>query len=146
MKVRATYVLLLIGLGVLIALIATSPGILKGRAERESVLQTFDTYGNALVAGKFEEAYSYCGTEFQNAMPYAEFVQQQEEMQKQYGKLLSVLRKAYEIHGSGQPMIWKAAADLDFVFEKKTVQIEFVLVKENSRWVIFGYETLPREG
>jgi hypothetical protein len=123
-------------------MLALSPYFVALHRETKSVERAFAEYTNSLVNRRFSEAYSSCGTDFRSAMSYEQFVSTFETLQKQYGPLMSARRVAYEVHGSGKPVFWRAVIDADFAYEKKTLRFEFVFHKEDDRWVVFGAERL----
>jgi len=125
-----------------IAMIALLPRFISLHEETRSAKRVFNEYRAALVRQDLDGAYQLCGTDFQKAMPHDEFVELQQNLQNQYGKLKSVSQKAFEVRGSGDPMYWRAVVDGDFVYERKTLRFEFVLHKEGERWVVFGAEQL----
>jgi hypothetical protein len=75
-------------------------------------------------------------------MPYDQFVRMYKSLQEEYGPLKSAKRVAYEIHGSGTPVYWRAVIDADLVYEKRSLRFKFVFHKEGDRWVLFGAEQL----
>ncbi len=133
--------LLLFGLWVVLML-ALSPQFLAVHRETKGVERTFSQYTDSLVKQRFDEAYMQCGTEFRDAMPYDQFASMYRSLQGEYGPLKSTKRIAYQVHGSGMPMLWRAVVDADLVYEKKSLRFEFVFHKEGDRWVLFGAEQI----
>jgi hypothetical protein len=110
--------------------------------EGREVLYDVSDYSNGLVSQQYDQAYRYAGEGFRAALPYDKFVTLYRGLQKQYGTLKAVTPQGYEIHGSGNLMMWRAVVERDFVYEKKTLRFEFVLHKESGHWVIFSAEEL----
>src|SRR5439155_13589630 len=109
-----------------VVMIALSPQFVAAHRETKNVLQGFDQYSAALVNQQFDEAFTHCGTDFRNAMPFDHFVGIQKSLQAQLGLLKSTRRTSYNVHGKGTPMLWRAVIDADMRYEKKTLRFEFV--------------------
>ena len=142
MKKSYRYGLLIAGSIWAIAMIVLTPQFVAAHRETKNALQAFDGYSSSLVSQRFEEAYRYCGTDFRDAMPYTQFLRLQQSFQTDFGPLKSVRRLAYEVHGSGTPMHWRAVLNADLAYEKKNLRFRFVFHKEGDRWVLFGSEQL----
>lgn len=143
MKRRSKIVLwAILGVWVVAMLTLLLPMLVTGHREKSAVLQEFSEYAALLVDRHFEQAYQYCGSDFRKAMPYDEFIKLYNNLEDQNGRLKAITRQAYEVHGKGTPMYWSAVIDADFVYDKKTLRFEFVFHKEESRWVVFGFEQL----
>ena len=125
-----------------ILMIAFSPKLIEAHREVTDAQQLFTGYATSLLNHRYEEAYSFCGSEFRNAMPYDRFAKLQMDLEEQYGILKSFKRVGCEVHGKGNPLYWRGVVDGDFVYEKKTLRFEFVFHKDADRWVIYGYEQL----
>jgi hypothetical protein len=137
---RLKYALGTIGVIWIIGMIAFTPEFVALHRETQAVKQSFADFGDSLVRQQFDVAYSYCGTQFREATPYGQFVNEQEDLASQYGALKSVERKTYQVHGKGHPTDWRASIDAALVYAKKTVPGEFVFDIENDRWVLYGFE------
>lgn len=124
------------------AMATLSPLFLKAHRETRSLLDVFQRYTTSLVTQHYDEAYQNCGTDFQQAMPYDQFVSLQHSLLSANGRLVSVKRTAYETHGSGSPIYWRGVIDADLAYEQRTIRFEFVFHKEHGRWVLFGAEQL----
>jgi hypothetical protein len=142
MKTRSRNILLWVVSIWVIVMLALTPQFLAAHRETKDVERVFAAYTGSLVNQQFDDAYSRCGTNFQSAMSYDQFVSLYESMQKENGPLKSIKRVSYEVHGSGTPMFWRAAIDADLIYEKKSVRFEFVFHKQGGRWVLFGAEQL----
>ena len=118
------------------------PQFVAAHRETRDFKRVFAAYTDSLVNQRLDDAYRQCGSDFRRAMPYDQFVSLYESMQKENGPLKSIKRGAYEVHGSGTPMFWRAVTDADLIYEKKSVRFEFVFHKEGDRWVLFGAEQL----
>jgi len=125
-----------------VAMAALSPQFVAAHRETRDVLQAFDQYSSELVNQQFAEAYQHCGADFRTAMPFDQFVTLQKSLETQLGHLRSTKRTAYEVHGKGTPMSWRAVIDADMLYENKSLRFEFVFHKEGGRWIIYGYEQL----
>ncbi len=143
MKRRYKYPLLAIAgaWGLVLAVILIHM-VVRTYAERREVLHNVSDYSNGLVNQQYDRAYRYASDAFRAALPYDKFVSLHQDLEKRFGKLKGVTRQGYEIHGSGNPMMWRAVVDEELVYEKKTLRFEFVLHKESGHWVIFSAEEL----
>ena len=142
MKKRYRYGLYVLGGIWMVAMAALSPQFVAAHRETKNVLKVFDQYSSALVNQQFAEAYQHCGTDFRKSMPFDQFVALQVSLESQLGRLRSTKRTAYEVHGRGTPMSWRAVIDADMLYEKKSLRFEFVFHKEGDSWIIYGYEQL----
>ena len=140
MKKQYKYVLWTLGAIWSVAMIALSPQFMAAHRETKSALEAFDGYSSSLVNQRFEEAYQHCGSDFREALPYAQFVSFQQSLQAQFGPLKSVQRSTYHVRGSGTPIRWRAAVDADMIYEKKNLRFQFEFHKEGDHWLLFGSE------
>ncbi|HLW99809.1 MAG TPA: hypothetical protein VKR82_14265 [Candidatus Acidoferrales bacterium] len=126
----------------LTVMIVLSPMFVRIHRETKIARQTFKAFGESLVRQDFSGAYKFCGADFQAAVPYGQFVNVQEDFQKENGTLRTVQETGYDVTGEGTPMRWKAVIGADFVYPKRTVRFQFELRLENDRWVVFGYRQI----
>ncbi|MGB6820635.1 MAG: hypothetical protein WBE21_01050 [Candidatus Acidiferrales bacterium] len=142
MKRRYKYLLLGLGGIWVVAMLFLTPKFIRLHSETNEVLGAVSDYSNNLVAQQYARAYQYSSNAFRAALPYDKFVQLYQDLQARYGALTAVKRQACEVNGRGAPLVWKAIIDEDFVYEKRTIRFEFVLHKEDGRWVVFSAEEL----
>jgi hypothetical protein len=142
MKSRTQKILLWVFGAWVVLMLALSPLFLAAHRETEELKRTFAEYTDSLVRQDFGKAYAYCGSDFHSAMSYDQFADMYKSLQGEYGPLKSAKIAAYEVHGRGTPMSWRATVDADLVYEKKSLRFEFVFHKEGDRWVLFGSEQL----
>lgn len=121
-----------------VAMLALSPLFFEARRETKNVLREFDEYSADLVSQHFNEAYQHCGTDFRKAMPFDQFVDFHSSLETRLGRLMSVKRVAFDVHGRGAPMVWRAVIEADLMYEKKALRFEFVYHREDGRWILFG--------
>lgn len=126
----------------LVGVIILSPKFIEAHRQSRDLQHVFTVYAMSVLNHNYEQAYGFCSGDFRDAMPFDRFVDLQKHMEQQYGVLRSFKRRAYEVHGKGNPQYWRGVLDADFVYENKTLKFEFVFHKESDRWVIFGYEQL----
>ncbi len=142
MKTRNRNILLCaVGIWAIVMLVL-SPQFVAAHRETRDVKRVFAEYTDSLVNDRLDDAYRQCGSDFRSAMSYDQFVSLYESMQRENGPLKSIKRGAYEVRGSGTPMLWRAVIDADLIYEKKIVRFEFVFHKEGDRWILFGAEQL----
>ena len=142
MKRRYKYPLLILGGLWIVAVLAMTPRLVRVYRETKIALQDVSDYSDHVVGRQYDQAYRYSSSGFRAALSYDQFVTLYQRLERQYGTLKSVARQGYEVHGFGDPMVWKAVVDEDFVYEKKTLRFEFVLHKEDGHWAIFSVEQL----
>lgn len=143
MKRPYKIVLWTIGAGWLTAIvILVVPMLVTAHQEARAVRAAFSEYGTLLVDQQFNQAYQYCGGDFRRAMSYDQFADLYQNLEQQHGNLETVTLQAFQVHGSGTPVYWRAVIDADFVYQKQTLRFEFVFHKETGRWLIFGFEQL----
>jgi len=142
MKTRSKYIVAALIALWLVGMLSLTPEFLRLHAEAKDALQTVSVYSDDLVGNRYNQAYQYSSEAFRAALPFDQFVTLYSGLTKQYGSLKTVSRRGYQVNGHGSPMAWKAIVDEDFAYEKKTLRFEFVLHKENGRWVIFSAEEL----
>jgi type VI protein secretion system component VasK len=145
MKVRTRRILLIAGGLWLILMAYFYPRLAETNRQRKSFDRTFDEYASALVRQRYDEAYAQCGSVLRQATPHDKFVLIYRSLEEQYGPLKSYKLVGYHVvgyHGSGEstPVTWSGDLDAKFFYEKKTLSFEFVLHKENDRWVLFSVE------
>src|SRR4029077_1484719 len=63
-----------------ILMIAFSPKLIEAHREVTDAQQLFTGYATSLLNHRYEEAYSFCGSEFRNAMPYDRFAKLQMDL------------------------------------------------------------------
>ena len=142
MKRRYKYILLGLGGIWVVAMLYLTPEFIRVHSETNEALGEISDYSNNLVAQQYARAYQYLSNAFRAALPYDKFVKFYQNLRTQYGALSAVKRRSSQVNGRGTPMVWKAIVDEDFVYEKRTIRFEFVLHKEDGRWVIFSAEEL----
>jgi hypothetical protein len=137
MKTRYKILLVLGGIW-LFAMIATLPELAAVWPERKVVRQTFNSYAEALINQKFEEAYGYQSQEFQERVTLASFLQYQRDVQAKYGLLKSVQQEGMSVQKWRNPSRWRASIKADFQYEKAKVRFNFEMHRDNGRWTIFS--------
>jgi hypothetical protein len=135
---RRYKILLVLGGIWLFAMIATLPELTAVWPERKVVRQTFNSYSDALINQKFEEAYGYQSPEFQERVTLASFVQYQHDVQAKYGILKSVRERGMTVRKWRNPSRWRASVNADFQYERANVRFSFELHRDNGRWTIFS--------
>ena len=136
---RRRYKILLVLGGIwLFAMIATLPELTAVWPERKVVRQTFNSYADALINQKFEEAYGYQSPEFQERVTLASFLHYQRDVQAKYGILKSVQERGMTVRKWRSPSSWRASVSADFQYERAKVRFSFELHRDNGRWTIFS--------
>jgi hypothetical protein len=142
MKLRVKTAIWVIGAVWLIAMLALIPRFVSVHRDTQKVEETFADYGSALVNHRFEDAYRLCDSSFRNATPYDKFVDINENLESQYGRLESVNRQGLEVRCGGDTFACTAIINSELIFQNKTLKYKFVLHKEDGRWTLFGGEEL----
>jgi hypothetical protein len=143
MKRRYKYPLILLG-AVVILVVIMIPEFVKAHRETENAKRVLADYTAALVARRYEEAYSLGCSEFQKAVSYQDFLDTQKALEARYGPLMSARQGVYRVSNNydGKPAIWTATIDTDLVYQKADLKFAFTLHKENGVWVIYGEQQL----
>lgn len=135
------YVLILIvaWVGIVIALAPRFRGVQREKIDAERV---FTNYFSAVVKHDFVVAYQQCGSEFRQAMPYDDFVSQQESLESKYGSLQNYKELGYNVTSHDDLTEWRAVILADLIFQKGTARFELEFRKENGAWMLFGFKQI----
>ncbi len=141
MSTRMKYILLVVvGAWVGVLTLITVPMLWQVRTESHAVKRMFSSYADDLIAGRFNEAYQYCGADFRGQSSVTEFIAQQQLFQKNFGRLLSVKLQGISVTGTGKPIFWSARISADLNYQNGPRRFEFALRKQTSQWVLYGFE------
>jgi len=142
MKKRTKIILgILVGVWVF-AMAMTAPEMSEALHQRKFVEQTFNTYSKALVDNKLEQAYGYCGTEFQRATPFSDFVAIQQTLQTRFGTLKAIRQTSMVVKVQRSPHLEIASVQASLEYQRETLKILYELHFENGRWAIFGFKQI----
>lgn len=127
-----------------IAMVLAAPLIVTAIQQRSLVLQEFDQFSRALVEGRLQDAYTYCGSGFRAQTTFDEFVAVVNTLRLRHGSLNSVRQKGVTMSVRESEKDWAAIIKADFQFEKATRRVILEYRREDGRWVVFGFkETGP---
>lgn len=143
MKRRYKYPLIVLG-AVVILVVILIPEFVKTHRETENAKRALADYTAALIARRYDEAYSLGCNDFQKAISYQDFLDMQKVFEAKYGPLMSAKQGVYLVRDNyrGKPTTWTATIDTDLVYQKADLKFAFTLHKENGMWEIFGEQQL----
>jgi type II secretory pathway pseudopilin PulG len=143
MKRRNRYSLIVLGtVAILLAIVI--PGAVKTHRETLNAKRALEDYTAALIAHRYDKAYSLGCTDFQKALSYRDFLEMQKMLEVRYGPLTSAKQGLYLVRNNydGKPTIWTATIDTDLVYQKADLKFAFTLHKEDGAWKVFGGQRL----
>lgn len=137
-------VYIIAGMWVLATIGCTAPPFVTAIKERGVVLEEFEQFSRALVGGRYQDAYEYCGRGFRANTTFERFVANLNTLGSRHGKLAAIHQRGITVSIKESEEDWAAVIKADFEFERATRRVILEYHHEEGRWVVFGFkETGP---
>lgn len=132
--------LALVGGWLLVIAIFTTSGAIVLHRETRAAEKVLQEYTGSLVARQFDEAYELTGPDFRSQTARDDFLVQQLDLEKRFGRLESVKEQGWKVSSTGSPQFWAARFSVDFHYQNDSRRFEFALRKQSGKWMLYGYE------
>lgn len=139
---RNTKLLTIVAIPVLLIMVGilVTPSLIELNRQAKEAKKIYSKFIQALQDRQFEKAYELTGPEFRREISEAQFLQLQNDLERKYGRLLSVKERGTKVSGTGQPVFWKAQFNEDLSYEKGLRICGFGFRKYDGTWALFSYE------
>jgi hypothetical protein len=135
---RRKKILVLIAAVVAVPMVVILPGVFWELHQANKALQTF---GSAIEANQYRQAYELTTTELQDTADFATFQKTNESMISRFGNLQRIEVSSSKVENQGKG--WYGYFEVSLVFSRgASVPFSFVLKKQGDSWKIYNYREL----
>jgi hypothetical protein len=130
----------IIGAGVVLILLITSPLMWRAVRQTREFNRAFQAYSLNLRSGNLEAAYSLADPDFKAATSYADFLQIHRSLVDKFGELAAVTQQSAVVEGQGSPADWLAVTKARLQFQRGAVEFKYSFHFTDGTWKLHGFE------
>jgi hypothetical protein len=133
-------ILKVVGAGVVLILLITSPLMVRAYRQTREFNRAFEAYSTAIRNGSFQSAYDMADAEFKAATSYSAFTQIHKSLIGQFGELSGVKQESAVVEGRGTPTDWFAISNATLQFQHGAVEFKYSFHLSDGAWKLHGFE------
>jgi hypothetical protein len=122
-----------------IFMVVMSPRFIEATHQKKEVDRVFFEYTRALLDQRWNDAYTVSGDDFRLRTTPQTFVNQHQELIREFGKLQSIKQGHTVVEEKGTPPIWAAEIHAEFEFDTKPVRLVYWFRFTDGHWRLVGY-------
>lgn len=131
-------ILTIISLAVAGILLVSSPFMFEAWKKKRTFDRAFDDLAHALELRDFETVYEMGSAEFKSVATQRTLQLQFDNLNREFGNLVSVERGTTVVQGTGTPVTWVGVTKTRVILQRGTITLVYELHLDDGVWRLHG--------